>query len=156
MKSQNTFAAIKTGIPYTAEQMSKAIHQAMCERQMADYAYGEDANGNSLEIHWHNTHESWQLISRVNGQPTVNYDLLHETSLEWEEPSLLLSLCEHLDIVDELQQELEEEDIEEEATLEWFMSLPLPERTKWLSAVKQHSGLTEEQIIHTLTTKEAV
>ena len=109
MSSQNTFAAIKTGIPYTAEQMSRAIYQALCDSQISDYAYGEDSEGNSLEIHWHSKFEQWQLITRENGQPMINYDSLHETSLIWEEPSLLLSLCESLDLVDELQDILEEE-----------------------------------------------
>ena len=108
MNSQNTFAAIKTGIPYTAEQMSLAIYQALCDYQSSDYAYGEDSAGNSLEIHWHNGFEQWQMIYRENGQPIINYDGLHETSLVDEEPSLLLSLCESLDLIDELQEQLEE------------------------------------------------
>jgi hypothetical protein len=107
MNSQNTFAAIKTGIPYTAEQMSEAIYRALCDSQIYDYAYGEDSGGNSLEIHWHSKFEQWQLVYRVNGQATINYDALHETSLVYEQPSLLLSLCESLDLVEQLQEELE-------------------------------------------------
>jgi hypothetical protein len=110
MNAQNTFAAVKTGIPYTAEQMSLAIYRSLCDSQVYDYAYGEDKDGNSLEIHWHNRYEQWQMIYRVNGQPMINYDGLHETSLVHEEPSLLLSLCESLDLVDELKEQMEEED----------------------------------------------
>jgi hypothetical protein len=109
MNAKNTFAAIKTGIPYTAEQMSEAIYDSLCNSQIYDYAYGEDSAGNSLEIHWHSKFDQWQLIYRQNGQPTINYDSLHETSLVHEEPSLLLSLCESLELVDELQELLEEE-----------------------------------------------
>lgn len=107
MNADNTFAAIKTGIPYTAEQMSTAIYRCLCDSQITDYAYGEDSDGNSLEIHWHSKFEQWQMIYRQNGQVSINYDSLHEHSLVWEEPSLLLSLCENLDLVDELQDELE-------------------------------------------------
>ena len=107
MNYDNTVAALKTGIPYTAEQMSQAIYGVLCDSQITDYAYGE-TDEESLEISWHNRFEQWQIIRRDSkGHPEINYDGLHETALAFEDPKLLLDMCERLDLVEELDELLE-------------------------------------------------
>ena len=94
--------------PYTAEHMSQAIYQCLCDSQIREQCYGEDAEGNSTEIQWSASHESWQIIQHfTNGQMSVSYDHFSERSFQHWDPVLLYDLCDNLDLLDDLQEQLE-------------------------------------------------
>lgn len=105
--AENTFAALSTGIPYTREQMSKAIYDALCGYQSHEYATGETQE-ETLEISWHAGREQWQFVRMEAGVRSIHYKGMWEGSLVGEDPDLLYSMCENLDLIDELQDELED------------------------------------------------
>lgn len=107
MTAENTFQALKTGIPYTPRQMSRAIYRCLCEGQVREQCYGEDQEGNSVEIQWSESHSEWQIINHyANGQTSVNYDHFWEESFVNWDPAMLLAICENLDLTEELDEEL--------------------------------------------------
>ena len=107
--AENTFAALTTGLPYTAAQMSKAIYNALANWQTHTWA-GGDTQDESLEISWHEGHQEWQFVRMVRGVRTIEYDQLYESALADEDPELLYSLCDSLDLLEDLQAELEDQE----------------------------------------------
>jgi hypothetical protein len=111
--AENTMHALRTGIPYTPEQMSMAIYQCLCGSQIRDQAYGEDDQGNSVEIQWSESHCEWQIINHyANGQVSVCYDHFCEGSFANWDPVMLLDLCDNLDLIEDLDELLTEEPAE--------------------------------------------
>lgn len=96
--------------PFTTEQMSRALYRYLCDAQCGEHAYGEDSQGNSMEITWSSAHEEWQIINRfADGTTDIYYDHFWEGSWEDEDPELMYDILDRLDLVEELQERLEEE-----------------------------------------------
>lgn len=144
----------KSAIHISNKQMSKALYDYLCDGQVGEHAYGEDAEGNSVEIMWSQAHEEFQIINRYDGKTDIYYDHFCENYWEDEDTILLRDMCERLGLIDEIIERLEEEDDEDTATYEWFMGLNEGQRTSWLSIVKQNTNQTDEEIINSLS-KEA-
>lgn len=96
-------------IQFSTEQMSRALYDYLCNHQLGDHAYGEDVNGNSVEITWSAAHQEWQVINRYDGQTDIYYDGFHEGSWEDEDPVLLRDMCDRLGLIDELTENFLEE-----------------------------------------------
>ena len=145
----------KPAIQISNKQMSEALYNYLCDGQVGEHAYGEDAEGNSVEITWSQSHQEFQIINRYHNNTDIYYDHFCENYWEDENPDLLRDMCERLGLIDEIIEKLEEDD-EDTATYEWFMTLDENERTTFLSAVKQHTNQTDEQIIKNLPKEVAV
>ena len=138
----------KPAIQISNKHLSEALYDYLCNSQRGEHAYGEDAEGNSMEIMWSSSHEEFQVINRfADGTTNIYYSNFCEEEWENEDPVLLRDICERLDLIDEIIEEHYDEDT---ATYEWLMSLDENERTEWLSKVKQVTNQTDEQIINSL------
>lgn len=100
----------KQEIQISNQRLSKALYDYLCDSQIGEYAYGEDAEGNSLEIMWSPSHEEFQIISRYDGKTDIYYDHFYEGSWEDEDPVLLRDICERLGLIEDILDELEDEE----------------------------------------------
>ena len=106
----------KPAIQISNKHLSEALYDYLCDSQRGEHAYGEDAEGNSMEIMWSSSHEEFQVINRfANGTTNIYYDSFCEEEWEDEDPVLLRDICERLGLIDEIIERLEEEDDEEAA-----------------------------------------
>ena len=101
-------------IEFSTQQMSGALYDYLCGYQSGEHAYGEDAEGNSVEITWSAAHEEWQVINRYHGETTIHYDSFWEGSWEDEDPVLLRDMCDRLGLIDELTEEFLEQQEDEQ------------------------------------------
>ena len=105
----DTIPAIKI----TTKYMSEALYNYLCESQIGEHAYGEDAQGNSVEITWSSAHEEFQIINRYDGKTDIYYDHFSESSWENEDPVLLRDMCERLGLLEDIQAVIEDKLMDE-------------------------------------------
>ena len=94
-------------VPFSVEQMSKFIHDVLCDSQIHDQAYGQDAAGNSLDIQWSSAYQEWQLNYYQDGKTSIQYDHFNESSFQDQDPELLYDIIKNWHMVEVLQSDLE-------------------------------------------------
>lgn len=87
----------------TTDQQARLIVQALCYDQIAEYAYGEDSGGNSVEIRW--VGEEWQIIQIESGETSVYYEVgSFDRLVPSFEPEIIVSMYDNLSLADHYEE----------------------------------------------------
>ena len=90
----------------TAERQRELIVQALCYDQVFEYAYGENAAGDSVEIRW--VGEEWQIIEITAGQTHISYSKFgFEAAVADMDPEITAAIFDNLELADFYEDELE-------------------------------------------------